>query len=171
MSSYQLLEKTGTGQKSIPNRNLPRVSESLRIQWNIWCAIRQITRTSKGITEVLPSFVPSLCSLSTKLLIFLNICYVLVLTAMPMEFRRNARVLINWHRIGLFRPLIDAVMYRILLSLIFLLCVMVRTNELLFPWRMCNRRRRFHPFASGAIPRCPSAMPVHWWGQDLKTAF
>jgi len=40
-----------------------------------------------------------------------------------MEFRRNAQVLINWHRIGLLRPLIDAVIYRILLSSIFLLLV------------------------------------------------
>ena len=40
-----------------------------------------------------------------------------------MEFRRHAQVLINWHRIGLLRPLIDAVIYRILLSSIFLLLV------------------------------------------------
>ena len=48
---------------------------------------------------------------------------VFVLTAMSMEFRRNAQVLINWHRIGLLRPLIDAVIYRILHSSIFLLLV------------------------------------------------
>ena len=40
-----------------------------------------------------------------------------------MEFRRHAQVLINWHRIGLLRPLIDAVIYRILHSSIFLLLV------------------------------------------------
>ncbi len=49
--------------------------------------------------------------------------YVFVLTAMSMEFRRNAQILINWHRIGLLRPLIDAVIYRILHSSIFLLLV------------------------------------------------
>ena len=49
--------------------------------------------------------------------------YVFVSTAMSMGFRRHAQVLINWHRIGLLRALIDAVIYRILHSSIFLLLV------------------------------------------------
>ena len=44
---------------------------------------------------------------------------------MSMELRRNARVLINWYRIDLLRLLIDATMYRILLSSIFLLLLVV----------------------------------------------
>ena len=78
-------------------------------------------------------FRPKFMKFVHKTIDFPNFFYVLVLTAMSMEFRRNARVLINWRRIGLFRLLIDVVVYRFLLSLIFLLCVMVRTNELLFP--------------------------------------
>ena len=42
---------------------------------------------------------------------------------MSTAFHRNARVLTNWHRIDLLRPLIDTVMRRILLSSFLLLLV------------------------------------------------